>query len=149
MDEAQNTKIVQEAYAAFGRGDIQALLAAMDEDISWEPIKGAAPSVPMAGTRKGKAGVADFFRILSEVNTFERFEPREFVSQGDKVVTLGRYRGGPKTSSKRFECDFVMVFTLRNGKVVHFEEFTDSAGINDVWATQAAQRGEAEPRRST
>ena len=38
MQEAQNTKVVQDAYAAFSRGDITALLGQMTDDIQWRVI---------------------------------------------------------------------------------------------------------------
>ena len=45
------------------------------------------------------------------------------------MVALGHYTG--KTSAgKTYDSDFAMVFTLRNGKVTHFQEFNDSAAIN-------------------
>ena len=33
-----------------------------------------------------------------------------------------------------FDADFVMVFTLRDGKIVAFREFTDSAAVNAAFA---------------
>jgi hypothetical protein len=39
---------------------------------------------------------------------------------------------------KGFDSDFAMVFTLRNGKVTHFQEFCDSAAINAAYAVGAA-----------
>jgi ketosteroid isomerase-like protein len=134
MQEAQNTKLVQDAYAAFGRGDIPALLNTFDDNISWKPITGAAPYVPLGGERRGKAEVAEFFRLLSEVQTFDRFEPRDFVAQGEKVVVLGHYVGGPKGTTKRFDAEWSMVFTVRAGRIVAFQEFTDSAAVNAAWA---------------
>ena len=132
MQEAQNTKIVQDAYAAFGRGDVQALLGYFDENILWKPVQGAARHVPTAGERRGKASVGEFFKIVSEQVNFLRFEPREFVAQGDKVVALGHYEAKAPTG-RGFESDFVMVFTLRDGKVVQFQEFSDSAAINAAY----------------
>ena len=134
MSEAQNTKVVQDSYAAFLRRDIPALLELMSDDIQWEPVIGAGRHVPFAGQRAGKSQVAEFFRLVSETEDFEQFEPREFVAQGDKVVTLGHYRAVTKSTGKRFESDFVMVFTLRDGKVIKFQEFTDSAGINATFS---------------
>jgi ketosteroid isomerase-like protein len=134
MSEAQNTKVVQDAYAAFGRGDIPALLGYMTDDIQWQPVIGTARHVPFSGTRQGKAGVAEFFKQVSETEDFEQFEPREFIAQGDKVVALGHYRAKTKATGKTFESAFVMVFTLRNGKVASFREFTDSAAINAAFA---------------
>ena len=37
MSEAENTRVVQDAYAAFGRGDIPALLGYFTDDIQWQP----------------------------------------------------------------------------------------------------------------
>ena len=99
MNEAQNTKVVQDAYAAFGRGDLTALLANFDEAIVWKPVQGAASYVPQHGERHGKAAVGEFFELLPQTLTFEQFEPREYVAQGDKVVALGHYRA--KTPSGR------------------------------------------------
>ena len=132
MQEAQNTKIVQDAYEAFGRGDVQALLGYFDDAILWKPVHGTAPHVPTAGERRGKAAVGEFFKIVSEQVNFVRFEPKEFVAQGDKVVALGQYAAKAPTG-RGFESDFVMVFTLRGGKVVQFQEFSDSAAINAAY----------------
>jgi len=134
VHEAENTKVVQDAYAAFGRGDIPALLGYMSDDVQWRPVIGTAKHVPFSGERRGKANVAEFFKQVSESEDFQQFEPREFVAQGDKVVALGHYRAVAKPTGKSFESDFVMVFTLRGGRVVAFQEFTDSAGINAAFA---------------
>jgi ketosteroid isomerase-like protein len=130
MTEAENTAIVQQAYAAFGRGDMTTLLGCMADDIRWEPAIGAATHVPFSGERQGKAGVAEFFKQVADSEDFQQFEPREFVAQGDKVVALGRYRAVAKVTGKAFESAFVMVFTLRGGKIAAFQEFTDSAAVN-------------------
>ena len=136
MQEAQNTKIVKDAYEAFGRGDVQTLLSYFDDTILWKPVYGAAPHVPTAGERRGKAAVGEFFRIVSEQVNFLRFEPKEFVAQGDKVVAIGHYVAQVPTG-RGFESDFVMVFTLRDGKVVQFQEFSDSAAINAAYDSAA------------
>jgi uncharacterized protein len=134
MSEAQNVSVVQNAYAAFGRGDIATLLGYMTEDIQWRPVIGTAKHVPFSGERKGKAGVGEFFKQVAESEDFQQFEPREFVAQGDNVVALCHYRAVTKATGRTFDSDFVMVFTLRDGRVAAFQEFTDSAGINAAFA---------------
>lgn len=42
MQEAQNTTLIREAYAAFLRQDLNALLATFDEQIVCKPVTGAA-----------------------------------------------------------------------------------------------------------
>jgi ketosteroid isomerase-like protein len=131
--DTQDTKIVQDAYAAFGRGDVQSILAVLDDEVVWKGVYGAGPMVPMAGERRGKAAVGEFFRLVAEHITFSMFEPREFVAGGGKVVALGRYKATTSAGGS-FESDFAMVFTLRNGKVSEFQEFTDTASLNAAFA---------------
>ena len=129
MSEADNTKVVQDAYAAFGRGDVQSILDRLDDGVVWQGVYGAASNVPMAGERRGKPAVAEFFKLVATHVNFTRFEPKEFVATGDKVVTLGHYTA--KTSAnKEFDSDFAMVFTMRNGKVTTFQEFLNTAALN-------------------
>ena len=138
MQEAENTKIVQEAYAAFGRADIPGVLATLADNVQWKPVNGASRQVPMAGERRDKAGVAEFFTLVGTHVQFSRFEPREFVAQGDKVVTLGHYTA--KTSAGgSFDSDFVMVFTVKGGKIVAFQEFLDSAALNAAYEPAVAR----------
>jgi uncharacterized protein len=137
MQEAQNTKVVQDAYAAFARNDIQTLLTYLADDIVWIGVYGAASHVPTSGQRRGKAAVAEFFKQVAENANFSRFEPKEFVATGDTVVALGHYTATTPIK-KSFDSDFAMVFTLRDGKVTRFQEFCNSAAINAAYAVGAA-----------
>ena len=130
MGEQQNTEIVRQAYAAFGSGNIPALLELVDDDIEWHAVIGAAPHVPTAGKRHGKQAVAEFFRVLSQTVEFSRFEPREFIAQGDQVVVLGSYEGRAKATGRTFAEEWAMVDTIRNGKIVRFREYVNTAAMN-------------------
>ena len=101
MEEARNTTVVKDAYAAFSRGDIQTLLSKLADDVIWVAVYGAGSHVPTAGERRGKAAVAEFFKQVAENINFSRFEPKEFIATGDKVVALGttpRRRRGRRAS---------------------------------------------------
>ena len=54
MAEEQNIGVVQRGYEAFGRGDIESLLALLDETFTWS-TPGPA-DLPIAGNRRGRAG---------------------------------------------------------------------------------------------
>ena len=88
MSEAENTQIAKDAYAAFGRGDIPAVLGVMTDDIEWV-FPGPAEVLPNAGTFTGKEAVGAWFGTLDATVEFQVFEPREFIAQGDKLVALG------------------------------------------------------------
>ena len=130
--EAQNIKVVQDAYAAFGRGDVPAILATLSDDIVWVGVYGTGQHVPTSGERRGKAAVGEFFKQVGQSVSFSQFEPREFVATGDKVVALGHYTA--KTPiGKGFDSDFAMVFTFSNGKISRFQEFCNSAAIDAAY----------------
>jgi len=137
MSEQDNLRLVQEGYGDFSRGDIQTLLGKFADDIEWV-IPG---SNPLSGTYKGRNRVGDFFKRLSDLTEISAFEPREFIAQGDKVVVLGRETGQVKSTGRTFQSDWAMAFTLRDGKVVRFQEYADTANLEAAFST--AQRASA------
>jgi ketosteroid isomerase-like protein len=127
MNEQDNLRIVKEGYADFARGDVQTLLGKFAEDIEW--IIPGSKNNPLSGTYKGRNRVAEFFRLLSDSTELSTFEPREFVAQGDNVVVLGRESGRVKSTGRMFQVDWAMAFTVRNGTVVRFQEYTDTSTL--------------------
>ncbi|MGD9589915.1 MAG: nuclear transport factor 2 family protein [Pyrinomonadaceae bacterium] len=133
MNETENTKLVQLAYEKFGSGDIDGLLELVSDEIRWTTpaVEGASHT----GPRRGKDDVAEFFKLLSESEDFERFEPLEFVAQDDKVVVLGESSARIKSTGRNFESSWVHIFHVRDGKISEFLEFFDN-----VAATKAYQK---------
>ncbi len=128
-----NTEIVQKGYECFGNGDIPGLLALFADDIAW-----TVPTIenaPFAGSRTGIASVGEFFTQLSEAEDITRFEPLEFIAEGDKVVVLGESEATVRSTGKSYQTDWVHVFHVQDGKVKEFQEFFDNAA-----ATRAFQK---------
>jgi ketosteroid isomerase-like protein len=76
-------------YEAFGRGDLAALAEVMADDIEWVN-PGDPDDNPNGGTIKGKEAVRGSFGGLASTRDYTTFEPREFIAQNDKVVSLVR-----------------------------------------------------------
>ena len=131
MNPQENTKLVQSAYAAFGRGDVKFILDRVDPHVDWQTLLGAGQQVTTAGRRTSPAEVAKFFQLLAENVDFKSFEPREFVAEHDKVVALGHYEGVVKRKTGRsFNSDWVMIFTFSGDHIVRMREYADIAAIN-------------------
>lgn len=128
MSEQDNVRIVQDAYDAFKRGDVEGLLQMLADDVEWI-TPGPSDIMPAAGHRRGRQGVADFFSSLSTQEDVELFEPQEFIAQGEKVVAIARYRGRVKTTGRTAEADLIHVFDIKDGKVQRFREFFDTAAV--------------------
>ena len=134
MSESQNTQTVKDAYAAFLRGDVNAILDMLADEVEWEGVKGGEGVVPQAGLRRGKPAIAQFFSQVGANIAFDTFEPREFVAQGDHVVAIGSYSGKAIPTGGTMASDWVMVFNFRDGKIARFREFTDSAQLVRAFA---------------
>jgi uncharacterized protein len=121
-----NVTLVETLYAAFKRGDIAPIIAAMAGDVVWT-VHGRPKDHPALGTAKAPAGVQKFFGIIADTQTATDFSPREFHATGDKVFVLGHYDWTFRKSGKTVSADWVHIFTIRGGKVTSFDEFTDTA----------------------
>ena len=125
MSIEKNIQTVKDFFAAIGRGDREALLAMVAEDIEWI-IPGK--NWPLAGTHHGHAGLADLLETASksiETST----EPQEFVAQGDRVLVVGFARGKIKATNKMFEDDWIFAITVRNGKLTNIREYIDTQAL--------------------
>jgi len=135
MSTEQNIQIASKAYADFSRGDISAVLEALDESIEWITPEA---DLPTGGTWTGRAGVAQFFQKVAESWDFQAFEPRDYIASGDQVAVCGSYTMTARGTGRTVACDWVMVWKFRDGKVVHFQEYTDTAVLRDAFVARAA-----------
>jgi ketosteroid isomerase-like protein len=125
MSIEKNIQTVKDFFAAVGRGDREALLALVAEDIEWI-IPGE--DWPLAGTHRGHAGLEDLLEAASRsIETFT--EPREFVAQGDRVLVLGFARGKIKATNRTFEDDWIFAITVRDGRLTNIREYVDTQAL--------------------
>jgi ketosteroid isomerase-like protein len=126
MSVEENVQIVKDFFAAMGGHKKQDLLALVAEDIEWI-IPGE--NWPLAGTHRGRAGLADVLQKASEEVETTYPEPPEFVAQGDRVLVVGVATGKIKATNKTFEDHFVFAITVRNGKVTKIREYIDTQAL--------------------
>ena len=125
MSIEKNIQTVKDFFAAISRGDREALLALVVEDIEWI-IPGE--DWPLAGTHRGHAGLAHLLETASrtiETST----EPREFVAQGDRVLVVGFARGKMKATNKTFEDDWIFAITVQDGRLTNIREYIDTQAL--------------------
>jgi uncharacterized protein len=137
MNDQQNVQLVQQAYAAFGRNDVDGILATLTDDADWQ-FYGPA-ELPMGGLRKGKTEIRTFFKQVADAWNFDQFEPRQFIAQGDTVVVLGSYKGTSKSTKRPFTSEWAHVFTFKNDKITKFREYTDTANLLNAHGATAVK----------
>ena len=127
----QNKSVVNQAYSNFKSGDINSLLSLMADDVAWTLPQ--MDGVPFAGARTGREAVGEFFATIDSSQETLRFDPRQLIAEGDTVVALGNYQWKVKSNSREFGGDFAHVFTIRDGKIVAFSEYMDTAACRDAY----------------
>jgi ketosteroid isomerase-like protein len=126
MSEEANLQIAREIYAAFKRKDAAAILDLQDEGAEWT-VAGPADRIPWAAPGRGREGVGEFLKILSEWLTADQFEIRQILAEAETVVALGFQRGHVRPNGRSYEFDFVHVWRMQAGKVTSFRVYYDTA----------------------
>jgi ketosteroid isomerase-like protein len=101
--------VAQQAYAAFGRHDITALVKLIADEVDWECV--APATLPYAGRRRTPEEVAKFFEALPQADEIHAFEPREFIEAGEHVTVLGWEKTTAMDTQKLFETEWVLVIS--------------------------------------
>jgi len=114
----QAVEAVRVAYAAFGRGDLPAILGLVADNVDWK-FRGSR-GLPYTGAFRTKDEVAGWFASIPEVDEILAFEPREFIPGGEHVTVIGWERTRARPGGKVFETEWVHVFTVRAGRIVRF-----------------------------
>ena len=84
---SKQIETVQGIYAAFGRGDVPAILATLSEDVAWEYAP-QSTDVPWLQRRTGRADVAGFFATLAKEADFKRFEVKGIAEGASLVIAI-------------------------------------------------------------
>jgi ketosteroid isomerase-like protein len=133
MSEA-NIAVIKTTYAAFNRGDIQALLANVEPNAEWVNYGPAA--VPYFGNFTGR--IADFFNAIGESTTGGSVAIERSLASGDMVINEGRYTATARGTGARIDAPIAHVFTLRDGKVTSWRGYGDTAAVLAAHTAKAA-----------
>ena len=118
--------VVATVYEGFSTGDFALATSTMASDIVWNEAEGNpyADKNPYEGPDAILTGL--FARLGGDWDGFTA-SAGEFVIDGDRVVVFGRYTGTYKTTGKAIDAPFVHAWTVRDGKIVAFQQYTDTA----------------------
>ena len=131
-----DASIVRSFYAAMGEGELDAALAHVAPDCAWTEMDGLAAGRTYHCPDEIRDSV--FIRIGSAWDGFG-LALDDVLDAGDTVVGLGTYTGTHRDTGGRLEARVAHVFRVRDGAIMRFEQFADTARI------KAAAAGGASP----
>lgn len=125
----KNLRVVQDAYAAFARGDIGFVLNSLTDELQeFGVISAANTGAPWHAQLKGKAGAARYFELLGGALDFKVFEPGAYAATGDHVYATLHMEAIVRATGKRLDFPEVMHhITFRDGKIVRWRCSEDTA----------------------
>ena len=129
----ESVKVVEGMYEAFGKGDIPTVLAALDPQVKWWEAENFiyADGNPYVGPDAVLKGV--FMRIGTEWEGFA-VSPSGVLDAGETIIGHGYYSGTYRKTGKQARAQFAHFFTFRDGKIVKFQQYTDTAQFKRVVA---------------
>lgn len=139
MNEQDNTALIKKMYDAFGRGEIQTILDNLAPNVEW--ITDGPSIIPYAGRYTGIDKVRGFFQALATTQENQKLVADEFIAQGDKVATSGRYSATVKETGKRIDIAIAHVFSVQNGKVTRFLNFGDTHAVAEAYRATGSAAG--------
>ena len=115
----ENVENVRRAFEAWFRGDSEEALAGLDPDIVYKPAQEEA----VQGLDAVQASWERWQASWQE----QEVTLEETIEAGDHVIQAILFRGRGRGSGIEVEGRFFQVLTIRDGKAVRWEEFSDRA----------------------
>ncbi|CAN5131558.1 hypothetical protein BH18ACT4_BH18ACT4_05010 [soil metagenome] len=121
---AENVALVRSVSDNFAKGDIPAVVAALDAEVEW--VESPQAYLPFRGTHRGpEEVVAGVFGAV--MKHFEEFAvvPERFHDAGEVVVVEGR-AVGKTMSGQVLDARAAWVWTVRDGRIVANHNYHDT-----------------------
>ncbi|MEM9602860.1 MAG: nuclear transport factor 2 family protein [Pseudomonadota bacterium] len=131
-EEETNVAMLRDAYTDWHNsrgGSVDHWVSLMADEIAFMSLAQGAQGVEFTKAMTSKEQVGGYFDGLCSQFEMEHFTVDEYIAQGDRVVAIGSTAWTNRATGKRVETPKVDIFRLRDGKIVSFEEYYDTAGL--------------------
>lgn len=130
MGTAENKQVVRDFYDAGARGDLDACLALLADDITWTNIG----STKFSGTYSGKKAIVEELLgpLFSQLKAGISSQVERLTAESDIVVAQAS--GTAETlDSTPYNNTYCQVIRIRDGKIAEVKEYMDTALIDSVF----------------
>jgi uncharacterized protein len=121
------TDLVRSFYAKLKEGDAPGALGLLAPDIEWltmwrYKVDGRGPERVAEGILKP---------LMAEWSSFA-LDPSEFITDGDTVVSLGRFVGVHGATGKRVAAAYAHCWTVQDGRISRFRQYIDTLAVEQA-----------------
>lgn len=131
-DTVSNVDIIKGLYTSLEQGQIEAFTAALDNEIVWNEAENYPydDGNPYIGPQAVMSGIMG--RVASEWDDFSVDNRKFYAMENDMVLVTGRYTATYKATGKSLNAQVAHHWTLKDGKVIGFQQYTDTKQAHDV-----------------
>jgi uncharacterized protein len=129
---AQTKKVAQDWFDALDRGDMNAAIDCMADDIEWEnlpKIPGVSDIIPWIGTAHGIPEVLQQFSTRNGVIEVKRFKPLDLIVEGNVAVGTVHDISTVLATGLDFEIRFATWMEVADGKIKKWKSYCDPSPI--------------------
>lgn len=131
-DLVPKVRTFYEEYDATEGTNADDLLALCDDNIQWRTIGGPARGAEFMKDYNGKENVRAYWKGLYEQWTMIEYTLTEIVADKDRIVVLANAEFKFDANGKHVVTPKADVLTVKDGKIVEFFEFLDTAALLSV-----------------
>jgi len=104
-----------------------AITTGLAPDVVWEnPLP---DTIPFGGRCEGHEGCARYLARLLDAIEMEDFTIDDTITEGDRVVLVGRETSRVKKTGRRYTMGWVHVVHVRDGLLTRIREYNDTAAM--------------------
>lgn len=107
---------------------VEEIAEIVSDDVDWY-VAGDTEQVPWIGRKSGKAGAADFYAQIRAEITSERFDLKDILVQGTRVLATGELASRVNRTGRLIESEFIFDFVVERGVITRFRLFEDSFAV--------------------
>jgi ketosteroid isomerase-like protein len=129
---AENVAKLKDAYHRWDQSkgkDTSMWTTLFSEHVRLRSLAAGKPGLEFTMDCHSSEDVARYFSGLAKDWTMIHYTTQQFAVEGDRVVMLGRTAWENRKTGRRFDTPKVDLVTFRDGRVVEFLEFYDTAMV--------------------
>jgi uncharacterized protein (TIGR02246 family) len=119
----ENLELVQSAFEAWNRGDLDGFAEHAAEDVAWVEVTGRPDA--LASERRGRAQMREGLGALFDAFESYHLDLRELHDLGDRVVAIVREVARGRASGVEIDGRWGYVISVRDGEMVRIEAYRD------------------------
>lgn len=128
-------------FDALLRGDVETAGSLLDKDvvfINHTPVPGFNTDMKWIGTHVGRQAALDSFGVFAGLVDVQQEELVGLVVDGEEAMGIIHEISAVRGNGARFEIEFIQRLTIRDGRIVQWRSYSDSAAIVRALRREAA-----------